>query len=81
LALLRNAPQTHQTGSRQGAYIRWKQAPFNASLGFKEIKGMKGCYSVRIGLHYRALGRKDGDTVKWAWIGTHAEYDTLIKQR
>ena len=27
---------------------------------------------------WRALGRRDGNTVTWFWIGSHAEYDRLI---
>ena len=35
-------------------------------------------YSVRIGLHYRALGVAVEDGVSWFWIGTHAEYDKIV---
>ena len=34
--------------------------------------------SVRVGLHYRALGVDIDDGVLWFWIGTHAEYDSLV---
>lgn len=45
------------------------------SLHFKKI----GKYwSVRIGLHYRALATRVDDDLRWHWIGTHAEYDKLI---
>ena len=27
---------------------------------------------------YRALGLWEGDTITWFWIGSHAEYDTLL---
>jgi hypothetical protein len=33
---------------------------------------------VRIGRGYRALGRRQGDTLVWFWIGTHDDYDRLI---
>jgi hypothetical protein len=33
---------------------------------------------VRIGIHYRALGIRDGDEMVWYWIGTHDEYERLI---
>lgn len=35
-------------------------------------------WSVRIGLHYRALAVEDGGDLTWIWIGTHAEYDRLV---
>jgi len=37
-------------------------------------------YSVRIGIGYRALGLRDADHVYWFWIGSHAEYDELLKR-
>jgi hypothetical protein len=45
------------------------------SLYFKKV----GRYwSVRVGLNYRALGVEIEDGILWFWIGTHAEYDSLI---
>jgi hypothetical protein len=34
---------------------------------------------VRIGIHYRALAVEEGNDVVWFWIGTHAEYDLLLR--
>jgi hypothetical protein len=39
----------------------------------------KNLWSVRIGDHYRALARGDGDLVVWFWIGTHEGYDDFIR--
>jgi hypothetical protein len=36
---------------------------------------------VRVGLGNRAVGILSDDTVVWFWIGSHAEYDRLIKKR
>jgi hypothetical protein len=36
-------------------------------------------YSVRIGLEYRAIGVREGDTMIWLRIGSHAEYDRRVK--
>jgi hypothetical protein len=38
--------------------------------------GGSGLY---VGLHYRAIGVKAPDGLLWIWIGTHAEYDNLVK--
>jgi hypothetical protein len=38
-------------------------------------------YSVRIGIHYRAVGVKHDDHMLWFWIGPHAEYDKLLKRQ
>ena len=48
------------------------------SLHFKRIGRF---WSVRIGLHYRALAVQDGEDIVWFWIGHHAEYDRLIGVR
>ena len=45
------------------------------SLHFKRVGRFR---SVRVGLHYRALGVDLGETIMWFWIGTHAEYDHLV---
>jgi len=52
-----------------------KSDPQHPSLQFKPIGRFR---SVRVGLHYRALGVEVPDGVSWFWIGTHAEYDRLV---
>lgn len=52
-----------------------KQNPRHPSLHFKQIGQF---WSVRVGLHYRALGVSIPGGVVWFWIGTHSEYDRLI---
>jgi hypothetical protein len=52
-----------------------KADPRHPSLQFKRVGRFR---SVRVGLHYRALGVDVPDGVLWFWIGTHAEYDALI---
>ena len=46
------------------------------SLHFKQAGRF---WSVRVGLHFRALGVRDGDDLVWFWIGSHAEYDRLLR--
>jgi hypothetical protein len=63
----------------RSAYRLFLANPNHPSLHFKPIA--PSIYSVRIGLRYRALGtRVKNDEIVWFWIGSHAEYDTLIKQ-
>jgi hypothetical protein len=45
------------------------------SLHFKQLGRI---WSVRVGLHYRALAVEQGGDMVWFWIGTHAEYDSLV---
>ena len=49
--------------------------PRHPSLHFKKAGRF---WSVRVGLHYRALGVDIPDGVLWYWIGTHGEYDSLV---
>jgi hypothetical protein len=60
------------------AYRRWRDDPSHPSLHFRRLQGSSDRFTVRIGEHYRALGRMSGDTITRVWIGTHAEYDRLV---
>jgi hypothetical protein len=60
------------------AYLLWQDNPRHVSLHFKRLNTPPPLYSVRVGMHYRALGLLDDETVVWFWIGTHGEYDRLI---
>ena len=53
-----------------------KQNHFHPSLHFKKIKQF---WSVRIGSKYRALAVEKDENLLWFWIGSHSEYDKLIK--
>lgn len=59
-------------------YHLWRRDPRHPSLHFRRLQGSKDRFSVRVGDHYRALGKQVGETITWVWIGTHSEYDRLI---
>jgi hypothetical protein len=61
------------------AYRLWSRDPQHPSLRFKQVHPSKPIYSVRIALGWRALGIREGDTMVWFWIGSHADYDRLVK--
>jgi len=42
------------------------------------LKKVGRFWSVRVGLHYRALAVEEGTDLLWFWIGHHSEYDRLI---
>ena len=42
------------------------------------LKRVGEFYSVRVGLHYRALGVTNENGISWFLIGTHAEYDKIV---
>ena len=58
------------------AYRLWQQDAFHPSLHFKKVGA--DLWSVRVGIHHRAVGTFHGDRIVWSWIGTHADYDTLL---
>ncbi|ACI99340.1 hypothetical protein [Rhodospirillum centenum] len=60
------------------AYRLWRENPRHPGLHFKCVNVDAAVYAVRIGIHWRALGIVDGDTVTWFWIGSHADYDRLL---
>ena len=61
-------------------YRLWKDNPAHPSLNFEEV--MPGRWSVRVGIHYRALGSMQADgTMVWTWIGSHEDYNNLLRQR
>jgi hypothetical protein len=62
------------------AYALWRSDPYHPSLQFKRVSSNQPIYSVRIGIGHRALGLKTEELIYWFWIGSHAEYDDLLKR-
>ena len=61
-------------------YRLWKKNPQHSSLQFKTIHPTKPIYSVRIGIHWRAIGIREKETIIWFWIGSREEYTNLKKR-
>jgi hypothetical protein len=62
-------------------YKLWKQDLSHSSLEFKKLNTKETVYSVRAGIGWRAVGvMKNNDTIVWFWIGSHSEYDKLLKR-
>jgi hypothetical protein len=62
-------------------YKLWKQNPTHPSLEFKKLNTKEAVYSARVGIGWRAVGvLKNPDTIVWFWIGSHDEYDKLLKR-
>jgi hypothetical protein len=61
-------------------YSLFVSDPYHPSLHFKRIHSTRPVFSVRIGIHYRAVGVLDEQEITWFWIGSHAEYDRLVRQ-
>ncbi len=61
------------------AYQMWKINPHHPSLHFKRVDDKEPIYSVRVSNDYRVLGFLEGNTVLWYWVGSHDEYERLLK--
>jgi hypothetical protein len=57
-------------------FERLKVNPHHPSLHFKKVGRH---WSVRVGSNYRAVGKPVDDGMLWIWIGTHADYDTILR--
>lgn len=73
-ACFEKLPESIQNLARKN-YQLLSEDPSHQSLHFKKVKNYR---SVRIGIHYRALGIEAGSDIVWFWIGSHADYDRLI---
>jgi len=60
------------------AYALFAKSPDHPSLRFKKLAGHDNVWSVRINEQYRAVGEREGNTIVWAWIGTHNEFDNMF---
>ena len=57
-------------------YALLKENPRHPSLQFKKAGRF---WSVRVGLRYRALAVEADADLVWFWIGSHADYDALVR--
>ena len=62
-------------------YQLWRTDPTHNSLQFKKVSPNLPIWSVRVGDNFRAVGAITDNTIHWFFIGSHAEYDRLLKQR
>ena len=53
-----------------------KNNPEHPSLHLKKVSKY---WSARVGRRYRCLAVEMEEGILWFWIGTHAEYDLMIK--
>ena len=60
------------------AYSLFVENSSHPSLQFKKVNDNPAVYSVRINIHYRALGVVEGNTIIWFWVGNHDSYEATI---
>ncbi|MFN8283315.1 MAG: hypothetical protein U0U67_08885 [Chitinophagales bacterium] len=61
-------------------YKIWLTDPSHPSLHYKQVHTIKPIYSARVGISYRVLGVQRDEAMIWFWIGSHSDYDKLLKQ-
>ena len=54
-----------------------KQNSKHPSLHFKKVGKV---WSARVGINFRAIALEDGSDYIWVWIGSHDEYEQLLKK-
>ena len=54
--------------------------PYHASLHFKRVHSTRPIYSARITRNYRAVGILEDNIIVWFWVGSHDDYDKLLKR-
>lgn len=60
------------------AFQLFASDPAHNSLQFKKLRDYADYWSVRVTLDVRAVGKRQGDTIEWVWIGSHNEFDKLF---
>ncbi|RKZ71775.1 MAG: hypothetical protein DRR19_32390 [Candidatus Parabeggiatoa sp. nov. 1] len=53
-----------------------KEEPLHPSLHFKRSGKF---WSARVDINHRALAIEDDNDLLWVWIGTHDEYEKMLK--
>ena len=59
-------------------YDLLKHDPHHPSLHFKKVGRF---WSVRVGIHYRAVAVEAEADLVWFWIGRHDKYELIIGER
>jgi len=77
--LLADLPNEIRKQARE-AYVQFKKDPYLPGLHFKRIHSKRPIYAVRISKDYRALGILQNSKIIWFWIGSHSDYDKILKQ-
>ena len=70
----------HIQRQARAAYRLFRQDPAHPSLRFKPVHPSEPVYSARVGRGYRALAIREGERLTWFWIGSHSDYEDMLKR-
>ena len=62
------------------AYKLFLTDPYHPSLHFKRVHSTLPVLSIRISKDYQAIGLLNNSNIVWFWIGSHSDYDNLVRQ-
>jgi hypothetical protein len=62
------------------AYESFKKNPYHPGLHFKRVHSTRPIFSLRITKNYRAVGIQQDEQIIWFWIGSHGDYDNLLRR-
>ena len=77
--MLLNLPENVRQQANE-AFDQFQQDPFHPGLNFKRVHSSRPIYAARITKDYRAVGIQKNGLMIWFWIGSHSDYDLLLKQ-
>ena len=70
----------HIRKKAKSAFLLFQKDPFHPSLYFKRVHSALPIYSARITRDYRALSVQRDAEIIWFWIGSHSDYESLLKR-
>lgn len=76
LLVVPRRPSAARPGQEDAAFDLLKRDPRHPSLRLKKVGDH---WSARVGLRYRALATEVDGGLLWFWIGSHADYDHLLR--
>ena len=77
--LMAKLPKEIQKQAKE-AYLQFEKDPYHPGLRFKRVHSRRPIYAVRISRDYRAFGVQRDNEIIWFWIGSHSDYDKILKE-
>ena len=77
--LLYKLPKDIQKQAKE-AYRQFEKDHNYPGIRFKRVHSNRPIYAVRISRDYRALGVQKENEIIWFWIGSHSDYDKILKE-
>ncbi len=77
--ILRDELPTSVQRQARHSWRLFRENSRHPGLHFKQVHSSPELWSARVGIGYRAVGVIEENTIIWFWIGSHADYDTLLR--